>query len=837
MFFSTSSRTRRWRAASAAVAAAALIAVSSGLAFASSVDVAVVDATIPTGSVSLAPGGSAPITIDLTVTGKQDGTATFQVNRNWALNGGTFTGSNPQTFTVNPQSSGTTTTFSTTGTVSANAGQAAGTFTLAAGAFNLTNSNQTGAKLNLGNAASYAVTVAQTNTTPHVSVGGVTDGTSYEFGSVPAASCTATDAEDASPSANPQLSAITGPLATYGLGSRTVTCSYTDGGGLSDTATATYSIVDTTKPTLNTPGSQSLEATGPSGATATWSDPTGSDNVALAAGSPSCDVASPQTFDLGVHTVNCSATDVAGNTKTGSFTITVTDTTGPSVTAPNDVTEEAADSSGAIVAYSGATASDVHDGSLTPICTPASASVFAVGDTTVTCTATDSSGNTGSATFQVHVVDTTPPDLDVPGDIVVEATSPSGAPATFTVTATDTVDGATSVTCDHDSGDAFAFGATTVSCSSTDAHSNTGHGSFKVTVVDTTPPVLDVHGDKTVEATGPTGATVTYTKPGASDIASTTVAVDCLPASGSTFALGSTQVDCTATDEHGNDALSHFAVIVQDTTPPDLTVPADKTVEATGPSGAAVTFSATASDLVDGSTTVDCTPASGSTFALGDTTVDCSSTDAHHNTGHASFKVSVADTTAPTLHLPSNITTSASSAAGAVVSYTATADDLVDASVTPTCVLSSGSTFGPGTTTVNCSATDDSGNTATGSFTVTVNFGWNGFFAPVDNNGVLNAIKGGQSVPLKWNIPNGSGGWISSLEVVSSIRQATFTCTAGAPTDDVEAPTSGQTSLRYDTTANQYIYNWQSPKTSNTCYKVTVNLTDGSSRSALFKTK
>lgn len=835
--FSRSSRRPRLRRLTAAVAAAAVATVIGGVAHASSVDTAVVDTTIPTGSVTVAPGASTPITINLSVTGSQVGTATFQVNRNFALSGGAFTGSNPQTFTVNPQAGGDTTTFSTTGTIAVAAGQASGTFTLAVGAINITNSNQTGAKLTLGNASSYSVTVAQTNTAPHVSVGGVTNGASYEFGSVPAPSCTVTDAEDASPSASPQNSSITGPLSSYGLGSRTTTCSYTDGGGLTDSASATYSIVDTTKPTLNTPGSQSLEATGPSGATATWDAPTGSDNVALASGSPSCDVASPHTFDLGSHTVNCSATDVAGNTRTGSFTITVTDTTGPSVVAPSDVTAEATSASGATVTYSGASASDTHDGALTPTCTPASGTVFALGNTTVTCSATDSSGNTGSATFGVHVVDTTPPSVTVPTDMTVEATSPSGANATFVVSASDTVDGAITPTCDHDSGDAFDFGTTVVTCTATDAHSNTGTNSFSVTVADTTDPELDGHGNETAEATGPNGATVTYTKPGASDVASTTVAVDCLPPSGSTFALGTSTVTCTATDEHGNTADGTFDVTVQDTTPPTVTVPSDKTVEATSPSGATVSFAASASDLVDGALSATCSPASGSTFALGDTTVTCSSTDSHSNTGSSTFNVKVQDTTGPTLHLPANINALATSAAGAAVSYTATADDLVDTSVTPTCTPASGTTFAVGTTTVNCSATDDSGNTTTGSFTVTVSFGWNGFFAPVDNNGVLNTIKGGQTVPLKWNIPNGSGGWISSLDVVRSIKYGDFTCAASAPTDDVETTATGGTVLRYDTTANQYIYNWQTPKTAGKCYKVTVTLTDNSTHSALFKTK
>ncbi|MDH5243096.1 MAG: HYR domain-containing protein, partial [Chloroflexota bacterium] len=58
-----------------------------------------------------------------------------------------------------------------------------------------------------------------------------------------------------------------------------------------------------------------------------------------------------------------------------------------------------------------------------------------------------------------------------------------------------------------------------------------------------------------------------------------------------------------------------------DTTPPVVTVPADITTEATGPSGAVVTYSASATDDVDGTLTPTCVPASGSTFPLGATTV------------------------------------------------------------------------------------------------------------------------------------------------------------------------------------------------------------------------
>ena len=70
-----------------------------------------------------------------------------------------------------------------------------------------------------------------TNTAPTVTVTGVTDGASYDKGSVPTAMCHVVDAEDA-PAADfaATLSAITGTYASDGIVSRTASCAYTDGG-------------------------------------------------------------------------------------------------------------------------------------------------------------------------------------------------------------------------------------------------------------------------------------------------------------------------------------------------------------------------------------------------------------------------------------------------------------------------------------------------------------------------------------------------------------------------------------------------------------------------------
>jgi hypothetical protein len=78
-----------------------------------------------------------------------------------------------------------------------------------------------------------------------------------------------------------------------------------------------------------------------------------------------------------------------------------------------------------------------------------------------------------------------------------------------------------------------------------------------------------------------------------------------------------------------------------DVTPPTLTLPPTTVVDATGPAGAIVAYAATASDLVDPSPSVVCSPASGAEFSIGDTTVSCSATDAAGNVATGSFDVHV----------------------------------------------------------------------------------------------------------------------------------------------------------------------------------------------------
>jgi hypothetical protein len=499
--------------------------------------------------------------------------------------------------------------------------------------------------------------------------------------------------------------------ATFPLGDTTVRCYATDNAGNTATDTFTVTVKDTTAPAISA-SSKTAEATGPNGANVSYTA-TATDLVDGTV-PVTCSVASGALFPLGDTVVTCEATDSRHNFSHQTLTISVVDTTAPEITT-TDTTVEATGPDGALVGFT-ASAIDAVDVTVPVSCTPASGSTFGLGATTITCTATDTHGNTATATATVTVQDTTGPALKLASQ-TIEATSPDGATAQFSPTATDLVSGDRPVTCDAVSGSTFPLGESTVKCSATDAAGNNTYGAFTVTVGDHTAPKLSLLNAQ-AEATKPAGADVSYSA-SASDIVDGNRPVDCSPASGSTFPIATTTVGCSASDTRGNTAEGSLEVTVTDRTPPSLTL-SDQGAEATGASGAAVTYEASASDIVDGAVTVSCDKASGATFPVGTTTVGCSATDAHGNKGTGSFTVTVEDTTAPKLTLPGGKNAEASSATGAAVSWSATASDAVDGAIIPNCNPVSGSTFALGTTTVNCSATDKAGNTARDSFTVTV---------------------------------------------------------------------------------------------------------------------
>lgn len=167
-------------------------------------------------------------------------------------------------------------------------------------------------------------------------------------------------------------------------------------------------VVGNTPPTLDVPDSFDVEGSTTGGAIVSYlvSTADAEDDPAPTA---VCSPASGSFFPLGPTEVSCTVTDSGVLSASGSFTVTVVDTTAPTlVDVPAGLTLTTSDPAGAALDFALPGASDVVDASPAVSCEPAPGSIAAVGDSTVTCTATDASGNASSASFGVSVTYVSP---------------------------------------------------------------------------------------------------------------------------------------------------------------------------------------------------------------------------------------------------------------------------------------------------------------------------------------------------------------------------------------------------------------------------------------------
>jgi hypothetical protein len=230
------------------------------------------------------------------------------------------------------------------------------------------------------------------------------------------------------------------------------------------------------------------------------------------------------------------------------------------------------------------------------------------------------------------------------------------------------------------------------------------------------PPSIVCPAPITVEADQTGGANVTPGTATASDGDGDVVTITGPPAG--VYPLGTTSVTYVATDSSGSTASCSTTITVVDTTAPSITCPASITAEADQTGGANVTpGNASASDIAS-SVTVSDPPAA--LFLLGTTSVTHTATDSSGNSSSCTSTITVVDTTAPSITCPSDITAAAGAGGTAVVTYSAQASDIADATPTLTFSPPSGSAFSIGTTNVTATVTDHSGNTSSCGFTVTV---------------------------------------------------------------------------------------------------------------------
>jgi HYR domain-containing protein len=319
-------------------------------------------------------------------------------------------------------------------------------------------------------------------------------------------------------------------------------------------------IADTTPPQIGVPAPITVDSTSNAGAIVSFLTSVSDAIESLGDITVGCTPEAGSLFPIRLTTVSCFARDRFGNTDTKTFTVTVLDRTPPSLTVSGQVSAEATGPTGAAVSYQAPAAVDAA-GPVAAGCSPASGAVFPLGTTTVGCTAVDSAGNRGSASFTVTVVDSTAPSLTIPTPVTLDSTSNAGRMVTYAASATDLVSGTVAVSCSVPSESVFPIGQTTVTCTAKDAAGNTASRSFPVTIVDVSAPTLAIPTVLSVDATSSSGAMVTFAA-NATDYAPAAPLVSCTPQSGTTFAIGVTTVRCSAEDAVGNRASGQFSVTV-----------------------------------------------------------------------------------------------------------------------------------------------------------------------------------------------------------------------------------------------------------------------------------
>lgn len=339
--------------------------------------------------------------------------------------------------------------------------------------------------------------------------------------------------------------------------------------------TTTYSIVDTTPPVITRVGDAEITVEAKTsyiddGATAfdDFDDDITANIITV----------NPVDVDVvGDYTITYNVSDSSGNAADSvTRTVHVVDTTAPVITVlgsnPQTILV------GEFYVELGATAIDSYDGDITinMIIDSTTVDSTTVGSYVVTYNITDAHGNLANqAVRAVNVIDTDNPIITMIG--ANPQTIEVGNPYTeLGATASDNYDGdiTSSIVIDSSSVDTNTIGSYVVAYDVTDSNGNTADQVVRtVHVVDTTAPVITVPDDITEDTTDSLGKVVTYTEPTATDTVDGSVVVVCDKNSGDNFLVGTTTVNCSATDTATNTATKTFDVTINLITPSPTPTP------------------------------------------------------------------------------------------------------------------------------------------------------------------------------------------------------------------------------------------------------------------------
>ncbi len=506
------------------------------------------------------------------------------------------------------------------------------------------------------------------------------------------------------------------------LGSVTVTLTVTDVNSLVATCTAVVTVEDATPPSaICQDVVVQLDASGSAVVTAAQVDDNSTDNCAIV------DISlTPSSFnctDVGTNQAVLTVTDASGNSSNCTSTITVEEGVSPTAQCRNVTVQLDASGAASIVAADVDNGSSDNCGIVDLTVNPSTFDCTDLGANTVVLTATDASGNSDSCTAIVTVEDNVDPSaicqdvsiqLNATGNATIEATDVN-AGSTDNCAITDLSIAPSSLTCSD-------LGQTTVTLTVSDASGNTSFCTAVVSVEDNVAPTaicedisvtLDANGNATIiasqidngsnDACGIASLSLDNTSFGCSDI-------------------GSNSVELTVEDNSGNSSTCSATVLVEDTIDPNASC--QNATIYLSEDGSALLDPASVDNGSSDNCAIDSYSLSQSGFFcadLGQSIVTLTVADASGNTDDCIAVITVLDTVSPVINAcPSDIiVVPDSSECSPVVTWVEpTSTD--NCTVTLTSNFSSGDNFPVGTTTVIYNAQDPSGNSASCSFTVTV---------------------------------------------------------------------------------------------------------------------
>ena len=512
-------------------------------------------------------------------------------------------------------------------------------------------------------------------------------------------------------------------------GANTVNVTVVDGKGNATTVAAQVQVVDLIAPALNTTSSPMVLTLGANGTVAFNASSAVNavtDNCgAVTVTAPTVTYACGQ---IGLQSVNITATDASGNTTTGTVYVLVQDNTAP-VIASNAAVSVYLNASGAASVTAAAL------GTATDNCTSSAGLVTSLSKSSFNCadrgvepvvmTVTDAAGNAATRTFNVSVMDTIKPTLTSVATLSAPLNAQGVAVVSLSQLNISSADNCGSVAVNTSSLQfgCSNLGANTIQIVAKDGSGNTRTRNVAVTVTDAIAPSLSVTATPVVLALNASGqATLTSAAlvNSVSDNCSSAPTVTLSKTAFTCADKGNNTVTVTATDAAGNITTKTATVVVLDLIAPVVTptaAAATVTLNASGQGSVTLAQLGSATDNCSGVTLV----ASKLQFTcaeVGSQVVVLTATDASGNVTTATKTVTVVDNSAPVLGTtPSNVTVGN---CASQVNYSYTVTDNCGFTVKRTAGLPSGSTFPLGATVVTHEFKDGAGNTTSHSFTVTV---------------------------------------------------------------------------------------------------------------------